>query len=99
MTNLGDRDFFDQYMADFWQVAGGRWPKSVTCQKLSQILVQKIAITQKRHLSLFFDEIKYRNQSGHVSPTKLRVLAHYNHPSYHKPYNMSGDETVFIVVT
>ena len=29
MTMLGDRDFFDQYLADFWQVAGGRWPKSV----------------------------------------------------------------------
>ncbi len=29
MTILGDRDFFDQYLADFWQVAGGRWPKSV----------------------------------------------------------------------
>ena len=23
MTIMGDRDFFDQYLADFWQVAGG----------------------------------------------------------------------------
>ena len=26
MTIKGGRDFFDQFLADFWQVAGGRWP-------------------------------------------------------------------------
>ena len=41
MTILGDRDFFDQYLADFWQVAGGRWPKSVTCQKSAKYWSKK----------------------------------------------------------
>ena len=41
MTNLGDRDFLDQYLADF--LAGARFWPPATCHlpKISQILVKK----------------------------------------------------------
>ena len=41
MTNLGDRDFLDQYLADF--LAGARFWQPATCHlpKISQILVKK----------------------------------------------------------
>ena len=50
MTFLGDRDFLDQYLADF--LAGDRFWPPATCHlpKISHILVEKIAITQIRHL-------------------------------------------------
>ena len=37
MMILGDRDFLGQYLADFWQVAGGRWPKFVYAEGIEII--------------------------------------------------------------
>ena len=34
MTKMGGRDFFEQILADFWQVAGGRWPDFITGEEI-----------------------------------------------------------------